>query len=133
MYREIRACSEAIISYPRVIRSSLCRAILLEQVRLQMSRCVANYCEQMGIEKPRKSEQISLLRYEPGGQYTPHSDGFERYLSCVVGLNDEFSGRESLLLVGGVVSRQEGTMNVVVHRARSIKGVQKCSKAKNWG
>ncbi len=41
--------------------------------------------------------------------------------------------RESLLLVGGVVSRQEGTMNVVVHRARSIKGVQKCSKAKNWG
>jgi error-prone DNA polymerase len=40
--------------------------------------------------------------------------------------------RESLLEVRGVVSRQEGTMNIVVKQARSLKGVRKPPRAKNW-
>jgi error-prone DNA polymerase len=40
--------------------------------------------------------------------------------------------RESLLEVRGVVSRQEGTLNIVVKQARSLKGVRKRPQAKNW-
>jgi error-prone DNA polymerase len=40
--------------------------------------------------------------------------------------------RESLLEVRGVVSRQEGTMNIVVKQVRSLKGVRKPPQAKNW-
>jgi len=40
--------------------------------------------------------------------------------------------REPLLVVRGVVNRQEGTMNIVVQQARSLKGIQNHPKAKNW-
>ena len=40
--------------------------------------------------------------------------------------------REPLLLVRGVVSRQEGTMNIVVNQARSLQGGQNSPRAKNW-
>jgi error-prone DNA polymerase len=40
--------------------------------------------------------------------------------------------REPMLLVRGVVSRQEGTMNIVVKQARSLKGVRKPPRAKSW-
>ncbi|HZA23157.1 MAG TPA: OB-fold nucleic acid binding domain-containing protein, partial [Dehalococcoidia bacterium] len=40
--------------------------------------------------------------------------------------------RESLLEVRGVVSRQEGTMNIVVKQARSLKGVRKPPRARSW-
>jgi hypothetical protein len=40
--------------------------------------------------------------------------------------------KEPLLLVRGMVSRQEGTMNIVVQQARSLKGVRNPPKAKNW-
>lgn len=40
--------------------------------------------------------------------------------------------RESVLMVRGAVSRQEGTMNIVVRDARSLKGLQDMPKAKNW-
>jgi error-prone DNA polymerase len=39
---------------------------------------------------------------------------------------------ESLLLVQGVVSRQEGTMNIVVRQARPIKGMRDLLRARNW-
>jgi error-prone DNA polymerase len=40
--------------------------------------------------------------------------------------------REPLLLVRGVLSRQEGTMNIVVNQARSLQGGRNSPKAKNW-
>jgi error-prone DNA polymerase len=40
--------------------------------------------------------------------------------------------RESLLIARGVVSRQEGTINIVVQQARRIKGLSDLPKAKNW-
>ena len=40
--------------------------------------------------------------------------------------------RESLLIARGVVSRQEGTMNIIVQQARRIKGLPDLPKAKNW-
>jgi error-prone DNA polymerase len=41
--------------------------------------------------------------------------------------------RESLLVVRGAVNRQEGTMNIVVQQARSLRGLSKMPQAKNWG
>ena len=41
--------------------------------------------------------------------------------------------RESLLVVRGRVNRQDGTMNIVIQQARSLKGLHKLPKAKNWG
>jgi error-prone DNA polymerase len=40
--------------------------------------------------------------------------------------------RESLLVVRGAVNRQDGTMNIVVQQARSLKGVANPPRAKNW-
>ncbi|HZA25306.1 MAG TPA: hypothetical protein VFA32_22365 [Dehalococcoidia bacterium] len=40
--------------------------------------------------------------------------------------------RGSLLLVWGVVNQQDGTMNIVVQQARSLKGVRNPPRAKNW-
>jgi error-prone DNA polymerase len=41
--------------------------------------------------------------------------------------------REPLLVVRGAVNRQEGTMNIVVRQARSLRGLPKMPQAKNWG
>ncbi|MBM3946489.1 MAG: hypothetical protein FJ315_03695 [SAR202 cluster bacterium] len=40
---------------------------------------------------------------------------------------------EAVLLVRGVVSRREGTMNVVVQRVRSVRGVRDAPRSKDWG
>ena len=40
--------------------------------------------------------------------------------------------RESLLVVRGTVKRQEGTMNILVQQARSLKGLHKLPPSKNW-
>jgi len=40
--------------------------------------------------------------------------------------------RESLLVVRGTVKRQEGTMNILVQQARSLKGLNKLPPSKNW-
>ena len=40
--------------------------------------------------------------------------------------------QEPLLMVRGVVSRREGTLNVVVERVQRIKGLRHLPKAKNW-
>jgi error-prone DNA polymerase len=40
--------------------------------------------------------------------------------------------QEALLIARGVVSRQEGTSNIIVQQARRIKGLPDLSKAKNW-
>lgn len=39
---------------------------------------------------------------------------------------------EPVLLVSGVVSRQEGTMNIVVQYARPLEGLASLPRAKNW-
>ena len=40
--------------------------------------------------------------------------------------------REPLLLVQGVVSRREGTMNIVAKQVQSVKGPRDVPRAKNW-
>ena len=81
----------------------------------------------------------TILSSEVGQTGNPLGNGTGNGPNCPFHLIEEMNemggmpGTMRSELVGGVVSRQEGTMNVVVHRARSIKGVQKCSKAKNWG
>jgi error-prone DNA polymerase len=40
--------------------------------------------------------------------------------------------RESLLIARGVVSRQEGTMNIIVQQARRIKALPDLPRAKDW-
>ena len=42
-----------------------------------------------------KINQIDLLKYEPGGKYTVHTDHFStspRHLSVIINLNDEYEG-----------------------------------------
>jgi error-prone DNA polymerase len=41
--------------------------------------------------------------------------------------------REPFLLVKGVVSRREGTMNIVVDQVEALRAFQYAPKAKNWG
>jgi error-prone DNA polymerase len=40
--------------------------------------------------------------------------------------------REPLLLARGIVSRQDGTMNIVVQQARRINGLKGLPRAKDW-
>jgi len=40
--------------------------------------------------------------------------------------------REPLVIVEGIISRQDGTINIVVKNARSLNTVTNVPKAKNW-
>lgn len=40
--------------------------------------------------------------------------------------------KESVLMVRGIISRQEDTMNIVIQQAREIKSLQDLPRAKNW-
>jgi len=86
------------LSLPRTIDlNPTVRASIDTELFEASKKCLQKYNENIAPIFMKKDFGYDLLRYQPGGFYTQHTDSFfesPRTLSCSFALNDEYEGGE---------------------------------------
>jgi len=64
---------------------------------------VIDKCSSFTDRPSKNCEHLQVLKYKPGGFYTEHQDTFEKHLeknyrmyTCIIGLNEEYEGGETV-------------------------------------
>ena len=109
-----------------MLRPELGRQVLTSQDLLQMSEGATVSVAGLVVRRQRPLGKAVYMTLEDELGHSPLVVWPQAYEKLRLVL------REPLLLVRGVVSRQEGTMNIVVNQARSLQGGQNSPRAKNW-
>ena len=108
------------------LRNHLKDNILTSQAALQLSHGIKVKVAGIVIRRQKPLGNAIYMTLEDENGHTPLVIWPKIYQKLKLVL------REPLIIVEGIISRQDGTINIVVKNARSLNTVTNVPKAKNW-